>query len=369
MRVCFFLTGLAMGGAERQTLDLMAGLEEWGWEVKLLVYGEAYSESFSDNPFVKSRTHIPGRGMSSGLGWKRLFEIVSRNEFPIIVTVNQTATIMAVIARALTGSRCKILSVFHSTDLAGTPEERRFWAFRISVALADGIIFVSERQRAYWKARGLWARREHVILNGIDVHRVGQSSNNRDFARGALGVCEDTVLLGVLASLRREKRVDLAIKALEILNAAGETARLVIIGDGPERRQLEELANVSPCAGDIMFTGEVSDIINIIGAVDIGILSSTSVETFSIAILEMLAAGIPVVATDIGGAREIIEDGVQGFVVPPGRAEAIADSVRSLLDKKERSAFSERALQRSKRFDRRVMIAHYVEIIGEYCRH
>jgi len=120
-----------------------------------------------------------------------------------------------------------------------------------------------------------------------------------------------------------QKALDVALQAL----ARCEGARLVVVGEGPERRRLEELAGGRPvrflgaCPRDVVF--------ELLAAAD-AVLLSSSWENFPHAVVEGLAAGTPVVATDVGGVGEIVHDGVNGLLVPPGDAEGLAGAIGRL---------------------------------------
>jgi glycosyltransferase involved in cell wall biosynthesis len=113
---------------------------------------------------------------------------------------------------------------------------------------------------------------------------------------------------------------------------------LVLVGDGPLRDELKRQAKELGLEDRILFAGEVTDVRPFLAAADLFALSSVAVETFSNAALEASAAGLPVVLTDIGGARELVDEGASGLVVPPRNPAALATALEDLLRDQARCA-------------------------------
>lgn len=137
--------------------------------------------------------------------------------------------------------------------------------------------------------------------------------------------------MAIVANLnRRVKRVDLFINAAFLLHKKFPAVRFWIIGDGPLRKELQELALSLGLADNVMFLGSRSDVPRIMREVMVGVNCSDS-EGMSNAIMEYMACGIPVVATDVGGNRELVEDGVTGLLIPKNDPSGLASALASLL--------------------------------------
>ncbi|HER44011.1 MAG TPA: glycosyltransferase family 1 protein, partial [Candidatus Eisenbacteria bacterium] len=166
-----------------------------------------------------------------------------------------------------------------------------------------------------------------MIEGGIDRSRIVWLPNFVDAEEGAAGPEGDYYLY--VGRLSREKGVDLLIRAA----ARVGNGRLLILGDGPERGALERLAAELGAAG-IEFLGHrtTEEVGSILGAARFVVLPSRWYENLPFSIMEAFAAGRPVVAADIGGIPEMVENGVNGFLFPPGDSEALAGRIAALLD-------------------------------------
>ncbi|HEX4078380.1 MAG TPA: glycosyltransferase family 4 protein [Rhizomicrobium sp.] len=178
------------------------------------------------------------------------------------------------------------------------------------------------------------ARRVIYIPNGVDCHRVGCSPDAAELA--ALGIPRDVPVVGTVAALRPEKNLSRLLRAFAAVPAE-LNARLAIIGDGPERARLVETAAGLGISGRVVFVGHVSDPSRVLGAFALfGMTSDT--EQMPLAVLEAMAAGLPVVATDVGDTRRMLSEENLPFVVGARDEAALTAGIVRLL--------SDRALAR-----------------------
>jgi glycosyltransferase involved in cell wall biosynthesis len=171
-------------------------------------------------------------------------------------------------------------------------------------------------------------------------------------------------VIGIVARLARIKNHEVLLRAYAKLRAAPEKkTRLVIVGDGPERASLEELSRQLGIAGDVSFLGERRDTPGLLSAFDIYVLPSFS-EGMNLTLLEAMGAGLPVVASRVGGNVEIVEDGNTGYLFPSGNVDALSELLGRLVSEPERrvqmgQSGRERVLRQ---FDQRVMMQHYLSL-------
>lgn len=180
------------------------------------------------------------------------------------------------------------------------------------------------------------SERVEVIYNGIDISGYQPISQPKTL-REELRIGRETPLVGLIANFNFEIKGHLyflgaAKKILESLT----NVKFILVGDGPLRSRYEEVAQELNIGKDLFFLGERSDIPFILHSLDVSVLSSTS-EGFSNVILESMATGKPVVATNVGGSKEMIQDGVTGYLVPPANSIAMADAIISLLKNPEKA--------------------------------
>jgi len=217
------------------------------------------------------------------------------------------------------------------------------------------------------EAYGLDTRRVKAIPTGIepDEFRHGDGAG----VRRRLGIPADAAVLTFVGRLGREKNVEFLLRAFKLVAARRSDAHLVLVGDGPIRSQLEELAAQEGLAGRVHFTGTLAkpDVIDVYHAADVFVIASTT-ETQGLVTLEAMAAGLPVVGVDAPGTHDLVEHGVQGLLTPEAEdafAEAI---VRMLGDAQLRARFSRQALERAERFSARHMALKLLEAYEELVR-
>ena len=209
----------------------------------------------------------------------------------------------------------------------------------VSVALVDSVARASLQHRS----------KVSVICNGVDVVEPASSSTRTD------GI----VRIGVVSRLEEAKGVDLVVRAL----ADVPGAELVIAGDGPARSALEHLASELGVADRVTFRGWVHPTGECYCDLDVYVIASHS-EVLSMSVLEAMQRGLPVVATDVGGLREAVNDGVTGFVVPPDDVPALAAALRRLIaDPTLRRSFGDAGLKEAReRFSAPMMVENYLTL-------
>lgn len=217
--------------------------------------------------------------------------------------------------------------------------------YRHLVRRADLLVFVCQAQADHWHVHGLRARRDAVIHNGIDTARFTDTWTPAQKAalRARHGLRGDEYLVGLCAVMRPEKAHGDLLQALALLARQGLRVPALLIGDGPERARIEALAAALGLQGQVRITGSLADVRPAVAACDAMVLSSRSVETFSLAALESMALGKPMVMSDIGGARELVQHGDNGLLYPAGNVAALADQLRRLADPRLRRRLGERA--------------------------
>lgn len=169
-----------------------------------------------------------------------------------------------------------------------------------------------------------------TVHNGVDLNQLTVTTSSRDIRR-RLGVDENETLIGSAGRLMPVKGYEYLLKAVQIMGEKQRDVRLLLIGDGPERKSLEQAVANLGLDDRVIFHGFTPDTAELIKAMDIFVLSSLH-EGISIALLEAMALGVPVVATAVGGNREVITDGETGLLVPSRDAESLATACLRLMD-------------------------------------
>jgi glycosyltransferase involved in cell wall biosynthesis len=203
---------------------------------------------------------------------------------------------------------------------------RRLVDRHVVARFSDAVIAVSEADRRRMVAEvGMPADRVVLIPNGIAEAGVGDGAA----VAQELGVTPGGPVLVQTATLRPQKAVDVMIAATAIIRRAHPDVRLIVAGAG-DLAPLREIAAAEGVADAVLLLGPRDDVADLLAVASVGVLSS-DFEGMPLAVLEYMAAGLPVVATDVGGLPEIVRDGETGFLVGPRDPAALAERVGRLL--------------------------------------
>ncbi len=256
-------------------------------------------------------------------GFVRLVRRLRACEVDVVhAHLGYSATLVPLAAR-LAGRPC-VATLHVAPGQEGTRKDAvKEWLSVRVPALIGRVIFVSQDARDGFERRyGPAGRSWLVVPNGVDVDR---------FAVGGHQIRRETGTWACVAALRAPKgHMDL-LRAWSQVVSEHPHIRLLIVGDGPERAGLERAAQSAGLGSNVMFTGEVPDVSGLLRDVD-GVVSASLTEALPTALIEAAAAGLPAVATDAGGTREVVLDGRTGLLVPPERPTELARAVISLVE-------------------------------------
>lgn len=222
------------------------------------------------------------------------------------------------------------------------------------VARGSAVVIAPSRQvRARMLADGVPADRVGVLPNGVASR---PPTPGRDL-RIELGIAADAPVVGSVGSLRPVKRLDVLVAAASRLRTTHPGVRVLIAGDGPERPRLEREIAARDLRGTVLLLGARSDVPDVLAACDVAVTCSDA-EASPLAVMEYMAAGLPTVATAVGGIPDVLDDGVHGTVVPRRDPPALAAAIAALLDDPARRAELGGAARdrRRREFDLAVMV-------------
>jgi glycosyltransferase involved in cell wall biosynthesis len=362
IRVLWLAKGLGRGGAEKLLVSCARALDTARFEVEvayLLPYKDALVGELAEAGIT---AHCLGSGRHLDLSWVwRLRRLVRRGRYDIVHT---HMPVPAVAARlGLHPHAPRLVHTEHNTW------HRYRWptyaANLATYALNDHVIAVSRAVADSIEVRRVPHLRAmppiEVLLHGINLD-VPRSIDARARARRLLALPENAPVIGTVGNLTAKKDQATMLRALRQLQQTIPGVRLVIVGTGPMKSTLEQLARELGIAHLVLFTGMRDDVAELLPAFDVFTLSSRF-EGLSIALVEALAAGLPSVVTAVGGMPEVVTDGKEGLLVTPGRPETVARAVERLLsDDVLRSRMSVAALERAGSFDIRRAVRRIEEI-------
>ncbi|NLG71385.1 MAG: glycosyltransferase [Chloroflexi bacterium] len=233
--------------------------------------------------------------------------------------------------------------------------------FHKEVAVNHGIAAAMNRRPA---AR-LLGKQAVLIPNGIDLERFRLDQGQPGPLKAEFNFPEGAFVIGSAGRLSEGKGLDIFLRAAARLVEMGEPVYFLIIGDGELRPELQSLTHDLGIQSRVIFTGPRADIDRLYSCMDL--FASTSYwEGISTVILESMAAGVPVVATAIPGNQTIMEDGVHGWLVPPGDVDSLAMALLSAMkDPVERKARAQRALARVQDFNIEGIVRRYEALYEE----
>ena len=228
-----------------------------------------------------------------------------------------------------------VVHTFHGHVLHGYFDPFRTRVFRLLERFlarsSTALIAVSPQVRDDLVSLGVApAEKFTVVRLGIELdERVAIDDAMRADARRVMGIPPGRFAVGWVGRMTGVKRTDDVVRAFAALRARGVDACLCIVGDGPDREQVERRAHELGVVRDCLFLGYQEDVARFFAVFDAFVLSSVNEGTPVVAI-EALAAGRPVVATRVGGVPDVVSDGVDGFLVEPGDTEALAERLERL---------------------------------------
>ena len=258
------------------------------------------------------------------------------------------------------GTRAGVVYTIHGAQTSARRATRRFQRLR----LVDRVVFVSADARSVAERAGaVSGRGVHTILNGVDVDALIRSGAGRLAVRREFGIDADAPVVGVVARLTRAKDHVTLFDAVAALRPAWPRLRCLVVGDGELREDLHRAASQRGLADVVVFSGSRSDIRDLLSAMDVFVLSSVT-EGLAVTLLEAMSAGLPVVATRVGGNPEVVADGETGVLVQARAPEALAREVASLLaDPGRAGALGEAAIARVRaRFSLEAMVRSYEQV-------
>jgi glycosyltransferase involved in cell wall biosynthesis len=335
-RLLLLMNSLAIGGAERHTIALAGELAaSFDVTVATLKAVPAGAASIPVPAGVRSAC-VDVRRRFDLQAAQRLARLVEETGADVLACVNTYPLLYAHWARWLSraAARPRIVQIFHTTALwtwKGRAELAFYWPlFRLS----DELVFLCDAQRRHWQARGLRGRRICTIYNGVDTARFdrdGFESEGRALRR-RLGWSEEDRVVGLTAVLRPEKAHGLLLHAVARQAQEGRPWKVLLVGDGPLRASIEAQVRALGLEQQVHITGMLADVRPALAACDVAALVSVS-ETFSMSVLEAMAMSLPVVMSDVGGAREQVSDGEEGWLFPAGDTAALGAALGRCWDR------------------------------------
>lgn len=267
-------------------------------------------------------------------GWFVLLSTLRRNRYDLIHTHTHYANIIGAITGWIAGVPARIATK-HSS-LSRFP--RWFWrlyGFAINLFTTYLIAVSNETRRFCIEQMKVRSRKMITVYNGVNVQdydaRNITLSVRNDFRKG-LGLSNTDSVVLTVARLAPEKGHRYLIEAAVQVLKQKPDVHFLFVGEGPLRSTLEEQVRAINLQERIHFLGLRRDIAKFLSITNLFVLPAINNEAMPLSVLEAMASGVPVISTDVGGIREVIENGSSGLVVPPANSEALARAILRLLN-------------------------------------
>lgn len=334
MRVLYTVARMDVGGAQVHLLDVLRGLDRNRFEPALLCWTGrgALLESARDLevPVYDGGLRNGFRNLDSARAIVRAASLFRRLRMDIVHNYLLRANMMGAVAARL----ARVPAVLVSKR--GCHERRggELVMARIGNALADRVVVNADAVRDFVHANERCpVRKMTVIPNGVDTERF--RPGRRDAAKARLGLDPALPVVGIVTRMRVRKGVEEFLRAMAEVRARFPKVSGVIVGEVDLDARLQGLVAEAGLEETLVFLGRRSDMPEVYAAFDLFVLSSHD-EGMPRAVLEAMAAGLPVVATDVGGTGEVVRHGRTGLLVPPRDPRPLAAAIIELLGDPER---------------------------------
>ena len=336
-RLLFIIDSLGVGGAERQTIDLLNKLDVTKFDLGLVyLYPREELLPRLNISRLKIVKYLPRKGKFDPGLLKSLADIIRSWQFEIVICINEYPLLNAYLARMFYSLNFFLITVLHHTTLR--PGSWEWLKNKIYVKIlnkCDEIIFVSENQKKYWEDHYKINRPLLTFIhNGIEETSFVDTYTNEQKTkiRQQLGFQRQNIIFGICARLDPHKNHEDFITAIHKANKSSPLITGIIIGDVPQKNILHKMVRGNGLENIVKFVGYQADVKPYIAICDSMVMVSRYNETFSIAALESMAMEKPMIMTDIGGASEQIMDGISGYLYESGDTQKLSELMIRMSD-------------------------------------
>lgn len=343
LKVAYILTPITFGGAEKVSLNFLRAVDRSKFDIHPILLVRPWEEETYLGRELRNHGYaydaIPVAKGREADYWRiprviqRIYGLLKRSSFDFVHTHGYFADICGLPVARIMG----IAGIATCHGYISNDRKLRFYNALDKLALrtCKRIIAVSEGIRDELVKSGIQPSRVVVLQNAVAPPFGAETlDDHRSAARQRLSIGPAEFVIGFVGRLSDEKGLNYLVEAVAALQEKGCACKLIIVGEGPARQELELLVRARGVEKMTTFAGFQPDVAAWLPVFDVLTLPSLT-EGTPMALLEAMAAGVPVIATAVGGVPQVVADGVNGLLVPPGNVQALSDKLRSLRDNAE----------------------------------
>jgi glycosyltransferase involved in cell wall biosynthesis len=339
IRILYVIDALEFGGGERGFSQLSTGLNK----ERFKTYLAAHPDSKLEKMVIRENIPFLPIDMDRKVNFKaiaHLLRIINQHRIHIVHSMGARADFfarMAVRKLPQISLVCTVAMPVEGFDIGFIRKIIYKIADHFSSRYVTHFIAVSKAiKEQLVRRRNIHSGRITVVYNGVELDQYNQNMNASAKIRHSLGITDDYPIIGTIGRLVYQKGYSHFLQAAKQVYEGKKYVRFVIVGHGPEEDNLKSMAKSLGISHVCTFAGLRRDIPELLSAFDVFVLSSV-LEGLPRIVIEAMAMGRPIVATDIDGVREELEDGITGLLVPPESSDSLAKSIIDLLIDKDKS--------------------------------
>ncbi|WP_027000537.1 N-acetyl-alpha-D-glucosaminyl L-malate synthase BshA [Eisenibacter elegans] len=344
------------GGSGVVATELGKGLAQRGHQVHFITYSQPVRLDFINENLFYHQVYLPSYPLFQYPPYElalagKIVNVALHEKLDLLhvhyAIPHASAAFMAKQILKTRGVELPVVTTLHGTDITLVGKDSSFEpVITFSINASDGVTTVSESLKKDTYAHFAVEKDIAVIPNFIDLERF-KKQKKEHFKKA---ICpNDEKLLVHTSNFRKVKRIEDILAIFRNVRAE-IPAKLLLVGDGPERNAMEELARKWQIADDVRFLGKLEAVEEVLSLADLFLMPSEK-ESFGLAALEAMACEVPVIASDAGGIPELNIDGVTGFNSPVGDVAAMTRNALHILQDDMLPAFRKNALANAQQFD------------------
>jgi len=339
-KILYIITQTEWGGAQKYVFDLATHLTE-EFDITVATGTDGSSRELLDKLASAGIKNFTFKHLKRDISlWHDILAVLEiakflrQNDFDIVHLNSTKSGVIGALAAWWNRIQSKIIYTAHGWTFLEPLHFYKHWLYlmmeKISAQLRDYTIVLSEKEKQIALQYGTAKPNAiSVIANGLDLANL--QFFTKEEARQKLNLDQNQIIIGTIANLYKTKGLKYLLEATKELNA-----KLLIIGEGPERKNLEEKTKQEILTDKIILAGSIKEAANLLPAFDIFVLPSVK-EGFPYTLLEAMAAGLPIIATNVGAITEILENQKTGLIVPPADLQTLAEAIASFIKNPEQA--------------------------------